>query len=159
MKDFAALFVRHNVLIVLVLLLYPLMAIGKEGNAEKGVHLTLQTQSDAWNKGDLEQFLNGYMHSDQTSFVSGGTKVKGYDALRDRYLKKYGSSSQTMGKLSFSDLEVSKLGRKNALCIGHWLVERSDKSTIGGIFSLVFVRTKSGWKIMHDHTSVADAKA
>jgi ketosteroid isomerase-like protein len=161
MKDFGAVGIRLAFNIVVAFLLCPAMAIcssAKTSSADEGVHRLLQTQSDAWNRGDLDQFLTGYLRSDQTSFVSGGTEVRGYEALHDRYQKKYGNSRQTMGKLSFSDLKVQELGRNNALCIGHWLLERTDKTTIGGIFSLVFARTKSGWKIMHDHTSVVDSK-
>jgi len=161
MKDFGATRIRRAFYIVVAFLLCPAIAIcssAKTSSANAGVQKLLETQASAWNSGDLDEFLTGYLRSDQTSYVSGGTEVKGFSALRDRYQKKYGNSRQTMGKLSFSDLEVQDLGRSNALCIGHWLLERTDKSTVGGIFSLVLVRTKSDWKIMHDHTSVNDAK-
>lgn len=118
------------------------------------VKAVLQMQADAWNNGELDKFLTGYSQSEDISFVSGESQTWGYASLRNRYVKKYGDSKATMGKLTFSNLKVQELGKNNALCIGHWLVEKSDKSTIGGIFSLVLRREKSGWKIIHDHTSV-----
>ncbi len=85
--------------------------------------------------------------------------MKGYDALESRYRKKYGTSKDTMGKLSFSDLEIQSLGASNALCIGHWLVERAGKPSLQGIFSLVLTEDGGAWKIIHDHTSLSQTPA
>jgi ketosteroid isomerase-like protein len=128
----------------------------KAANATANVTALLQMQADAWNRGDLDTFVSGYLHSPEISYVSSDSEVWGYDALRDRYQRKYGDKHDTMGTLKFSDLKVQDLGRRNALCIGRWHLERSDKPTVDGIFSLVLVHTNSGWKIMHDHTSVSE---
>jgi len=161
MKDFSTVAFRRAFYLVVALLLCPSIALSssaKTYSADEGVRGLLDAQSNAWNRGDLDEFLTGYLNSNEISFVSSSGEVRGLEALRERYQKKYGSNRETMGKLSFSDLKVQNLGSTNALCIGHWQVDKSDKSTIGGIFSLVLVRTKSGWKIMHDHTSVFDTK-
>lgn len=126
----------------------------KEAGATSGVTELLSMQSDAWNKGDIDKFLTGYVNSTEISFVSAESEVWGYEALRDRYVKKYGDNKTTMGELSFGDLKIQNLGADNALCIGHWHLKRDGKDPLNGIFSLVVVRTKSGWKILHDHTSV-----
>jgi ketosteroid isomerase-like protein len=131
-------------------------SMAKTSAAKTNVTALLQMQADAWNRGDLDTFVSGYLHSPETSYVSSDSEVWGYDALRDRYQRKYGDKHDTMGTLKFSDLKVQDLGRRNALCIGRWHLERSDKPTVDGIFSLVLVRTNSGWKIMHDHTSVSE---
>ncbi len=122
-------------------------------HARAAVTAVLQMQADAWNRGDLDAFLTGYLHSPETSYVSSDSEVWGYDALRDRYQRKYGDKHDTMGTLKFFNLKVQDLGRRNALCIGHWHLDRTDKPPLEGIFSLTFVRTQDGWKIMHDHTS------
>ncbi len=161
MKDFRTLGIRRAFCLILAFLLCPAIAIcssAKWSSAGESVRKLLEMQSNAWNRGDLDEFLTGYLPSNETSFVSSGGEVRGIEALRDRYQKKYGDKRETMGKLSFSELKVQNLGRTNALCIGHWQLERIDKPTVGGIFSLVLARTNAGWKIMHDHTSVADAK-
>jgi ketosteroid isomerase-like protein len=118
---------------------------------------TLQTQADAWNAGDLDKFMTAYLKSSEITFVSADGEMRGYDALESRYRKKYGTSRDTMGKLSFSDLQVRSLGKANALCIGHWLVERAGQPNLQGIFSLVLTEVNGGWKIIHDHTSVSPA--
>lgn len=115
---------------------------------------TLRAQADAWNAGDLDLFMTYYVKSPDITFVSADGEMKGYEALEARYRKKYGNSKETMGKLSFSDLQVKLLGEFNALCVGHWLVERPDHSKLQGMFSLILTKTNRSWKIIHDHTSL-----
>lgn len=133
-------------------------AVAKEdSDAGKAVTEILNMQKDAWNKGDLDQFMSGYLHSPDISFTSGGKEVWGYDALKERYQKRYGQSKDTMGQLKFTDLKTFELGPKNELVIGHWHLDLAS-SSLDGVFSLIFVKAKDGWKIFHDHTSLAEKK-
>lgn len=119
----------------------------------------LAMQAEAWNKGDLDTFMTGYLRSDQTSYTSGGKVVWGYEALKERYEKRYGNSKESMGKLSFSDLKTVDLEKNHALCIGHWHLEGGEKKVFDGVFSLILRHDKSGWKVIHDHTSlIQDSK-
>ncbi|CAN5501534.1 hypothetical protein BH10CYA1_BH10CYA1_39650 [soil metagenome] len=124
-------------------------------NVSVEVTKTLEAQAQAWNAGDLDKFMSSYLKSPDITFVSADGEMKGYDALESRYRKKYGTSRDTMGKLSFSELEIQSLGEENALCIGHWLVERTGRPSLQGIFSLVLTVDAGGWKIIHDHTSLS----
>ncbi len=124
-------------------------------NVSVEITKTLQAQAEAWNAGDLDKFMTSYLKSPDITFVSADGEMKGYDALESRYRKKYGTSRDTMGKLSFSELEIQLLGDTNALCIGHWLVERADQPKLQGIFSLVLTEDTGTWKIIHDHTSLS----
>lgn len=123
------------------------------------IETTLQSQADAWNAGDLDKFMTAYLNSPEITFVSADGEMKGYEALEARYRKKYGTSRDTMGKLSFSDLQIKLLEKQHALCIGHWLVERPDHSKLQGMFSLVLDKVDGAWKIIHDHTSLFPAAA
>lgn len=126
-------------------------------NVSDEITKTLQAQAEAWNAGDLDKFMTAYLRSPAITFVSADGEMKGYDALESRYRKKYGTSRDTMGKLSFSELEIRALGDNNALCIGHWLVERPKQPNLQGIFSLVLTKDLGEWKIIHDHTSLSQA--
>lgn len=132
----------------------------KNSNQEtKLITSTLLAQADAWNEGDLDKFMTAYLNSPEITFVSADGEMKGYEALAARYRKRYGSSRDTMGKLSFSDLQIRLLGSENALCVGHWLVERPDHSKLQGMFSLVLDKVDGAWKIIHDHTSLFPSAA
>jgi ketosteroid isomerase-like protein len=38
--------------------------------------------------------------------------------------------------------------------MGRWLLQRSGQNS-GGIFTLLFRKTRVGWRIVHDHTSTS----
>lgn len=132
---------------------------GESGTARTRVESMLKGQSERWNSGDLEGFMRGYLDSPETTYISGGTEVRGYEALARRYRDRYGSDRSTMGKLAFHDLEVQILSGKSALCTGAWHLARAGQPDIEGMFSLVLVRKAGDWKIIHDHTSVKERKS
>ena len=113
----------------------------------------LHAQQRAWNRGDIEGFMNGYARSRSTIFVSEDTVTRGWQTVRNRYKKKY-SDREKMGTLAFSDLEITPLGPSAAIVIGRWQLKRKiDKPH--GRFTLVFRHLTEGWRIVHDHTSAA----
>jgi len=57
-----------------------------------------------------------------------------------------------MGTLKFSEIRITPLSSDAAIVLGRWqLVRPKDKPH--GAFTLLFRRTTSGWRIVHDHTS------
>src|SRR4026209_664143 len=77
-------------------------------NSATEIRSILQAQQDAWNRGDIDGFMNGYARSASTVFISEDTLRRGWQTVRDRYRKKY-SSRAKMGTLTFSDLEITLL--------------------------------------------------
>lgn len=115
----------------------------------------LEMQSEAWNRGDLDQFMSAYQKSEQISYTSSGEITWGYQAIADRYKGKYKPHDAKMGTLRFSELKVSPLGKTSAYCIGRWHLKKEDKSELGGVFTLVLIKDGKNWKIVHDHTSLS----
>ena len=116
------------------------------------IERVLTDQAAAWNRGDLEAFMDGYWRSPDLVFTSGGNLQRGWRTTFDRYLTTYGTSPETMGRLTFSDLEIHPLGDSAAWVLGRWRLD-NDGETMGGIFSLVFRQIDGRWLIVHDHTS------
>jgi beta-aspartyl-peptidase (threonine type) len=115
------------------------------------IRAVMSAQVAAWNRGDIDGFMEGYARSDATEFVSGDKITRGWRTVGDRYRKKYGSREK-MGRLTFSDIKITPLGADAAIVLGRWqLVRPNDKPH--GIFSLLFRHTPAGWRIVHDHTS------
>src|SRR5229473_1316132 len=77
----------------------------------------LHAQQRAWNRGDIDGFMNGYARSRSTIFVSEDTVTRGWQTVRNRYKKKY-SDRAKMGTLTFFDLEITPLGPRAAIVIG-----------------------------------------
>lgn len=121
--------------------------------ASREIAALVARQEQAWNRGDLDAFLNEYLKSAQVTYVSNGSVKRGFSAIREHYLGRYGNSRASMGQLRLSDLEVSDVGDKHVLCIGKFTVIHHAHVPIYGRFSLLFVKTKDGWKIMYDHSS------
>jgi ketosteroid isomerase-like protein len=119
------------------------------------IRSVLQAQQDAWNRGDIDGFMNGYARSASTVFISEDTIRRGWQTVRDRYRKKY-SSRAKMGTLTFSDLEITPLSSDSAVATGRWKLKRANDQPHGR-FTLILKHLPEGWRIVHDHTSAAPA--
>jgi uncharacterized protein (TIGR02246 family) len=128
---------------------------GAANDPRAAIERVLEAQVAAWNRGDLDAFMDGYWRSPDLVFTSGGAVQRGWQTTLDRYRASYGTSPETMGRLTFSDLEVHPLGPGAAWALGRWGLEHGDGGKVGGVFSLVFREIDGRWVIVHDHTSVA----
>src|SRR5713101_5548518 len=124
-----------------------------EAKTIAAIRAVLDAQRDAWNRGDIEGYMDGYDRSPNTEFVGGDNISRGWQTVLDRYKKNY-NSREKMGMLTFSDLEITMLSKDAALVLGRWRLKRANDEP-HGVFTLLFRKTKSGWKIVHDHTSSA----
>jgi len=120
------------------------------------VEHVLNIQQEAWNRHDLDAFMDGYWKSPELTFFSGAKESKGWQATIDRYRATYQSAGKEMGKLEFSDLQIEPLGSQAAFVRGAWQLTMSDGKTPHGRFTLIFRKFSDGWKIIHDHTSAAE---
>jgi uncharacterized protein (TIGR02246 family) len=121
--------------------------------AQAAIRAVLDAQAAAWNRGELETYMDGYARSDNTVFVSGDRVTRGWQTVLERYKKAYDSRDK-MGVLTFSDVEITVLSKDAAIVLGRWHLQRS-KDEPHGRFTLLFRKTNAGWKIVHDHTSSA----
>jgi beta-aspartyl-peptidase (threonine type) len=120
------------------------------------VRALLHRQEADWNRGDLEAFLGGYWKSPKLVFQSGGVRHEGWEATRERYLRRYKAEGRSMGRVAFADIEVVPLAADAVLARGSWRLELPDGSRPGGLFTLVLKKFPEGWRIVHDHTSMAE---
>lgn len=123
---------------------------------EEGIKHALLSQIEAWNHGNLENFMKGYWQSPDLTFFSGATVTKGWEPTLLRYRQRYQSEGKEMGKLEFQDLNIDLLSRRSAVVTGKWQLTMSDGKQPHGLFTLIFKRMPNGWKIVHDHTSAAE---
>jgi ketosteroid isomerase-like protein len=122
-------------------------------NSVAEIQSVLNAQQDAWNRGDIDAFMNGYAQSASTVFVSEDEVRRGWETVRDRYRIRY-SDGAKMGTLSFSDIEITMLSSDAAVVLGLWRLKRANDEPHGR-FTLIFKRLPEGWRIVHDHTSAA----
>lgn len=139
-----------------IVLMFAALHLSAQESPEKAVRAVLDAQVQAWNIGNIDEFMQGYWQSDSLRFASGGSVKRGWKTTLDRYKASYPNKG-AMGKLTFSNLETSVLSGDAALVFGKWELTReqdkTEKDRPHGLFTLTFRKTPQGWKIIHDHTS------
>ena len=120
-------------------------------DAEADIRAVLTMQMDAWNRGDVDTFMQSYWKSDETQFLGANGVVRGWQAVLERYRKSY-PDRKAMGHVSFSHLEVHVDCSDSAWVIGQYQLERESDHP-AGIFTLNFRKFPEGWRIVADHTT------
>ncbi|HUA57579.1 MAG TPA: DUF4440 domain-containing protein [Verrucomicrobiae bacterium] len=118
------------------------------------IRAMLMNSEAAWNRGDLVAFVSDYEDSPDTTFIGREVTRGGTAAILARYRRGY-PTREAMGTLTFSEIEVRPLAPGLALANGKYSLKRTVEGggDASGRFTLVLRMTKSGWKIIHDHSS------
>jgi uncharacterized protein (TIGR02246 family) len=118
---------------------------------EKAIRNLLRTQNEAWNRGNLDEFMHGYWESDSLMFIGKSGVTYGYQNTLKNYKKGYSDTAQ-MGKLFFDILQVKRLSADYYWVLGKWFLKRSV-GDVGGQYTLLFRKIKGRWVIIADHSS------
>ncbi len=138
--------------VLLSLLLIGLSTIGLAQHADElAIRKVLSDQETAWNKGDIDAFMDGYWNSDSLLFIGSGGVTYGHANTLQRYKTNYNSQAK-MGKLKFNLLHFIQLAADCWMIVGKWQLTR-DAGDIGGHFTLLFRNIGGKWVIVSDHTS------
>ena len=111
----------------------------------------LEVQRQAWNKGDLEGFMQGYLESDSVIFVGKSGPEYGWKTVLENYKKAYPDRA-AMGILTFDIKEVKLMGSEHAFVLGGWHLKR-EKDQPQGYFTLILKKIEGKWKVIADHSS------
>ncbi len=111
----------------------------------------LDMQVEAWNEGDIDGFMAGYLNSDELRFTSGNEVHRGWRQTLQRYRQRYPDRA-AMGTLAFENLDVRVLSEHAAMVFGRFrLTREADEPT--GLFTLLLEQHGEQWLIVADHTS------
>lgn len=129
-------------------------AFSQSSKEETEIRAVLAAQEVAWNRADVAAFMEGYEKSAELTFSGTSGVTRGWQSVLERYRRRY-PGAEAMGKLRYSAIEVRLVGAEAALVLGQFHLTRAEKAggDAAGHFSLVFRKTPSGWRIIHDHTS------
>ncbi len=122
---------------------------------ELGIRNLLVLQADAWNRGDIDSFMTSYWKSDDTTFVGTTGIIRGWHAVLERYHRAY-PNRESMGHLTFSNIEVHQQCANAAFVIGEYRLQR-EKDSPAGVFTLDLRKFDEGWRIVLDHTTAFSA--
>jgi len=110
----------------------------------------LQASATSWNNGDLDGFIAPY--AAESRYMTSEGPI-GRDAMKARYAGKYFGAGKKPRPLRFEQAEVRALGDDHALMTGRYILGGDGQPDQSGWFTLVWVRTPAGWRILHDHSS------
>lgn len=113
----------------------------------------MTTQSEAWNRGDIDGFMTTYWKSEKLQFIGSKGATYGWQNTLDRYKKSY-PSKEAMGFLTFDIINLDKRSRKVISVVGKWHLKRgADLGDLEGHFLLILKKIKGEWLIVADHSS------
>lgn len=140
-------------IILNALLLLSMTVFGQKMTDADAIKTMMLQQSNDWNAGNIDAFMQGYWQSDSLMFVGSRGITYGWQATLDNYKKGYPDRA-TMGTLKFEFLKMDFFNRKTVCSLlGQWHLTRPEKGDVGGYFTLMLKKIKGKWLIISDHTS------
>lgn len=122
-----------------------------QSSEEAAIRRLLTLQTEAWNRGNIDAFMQTYWKSDSLMFIGSKGVVRGWQQTLDNYKKGYPDTA-AMGKLSFNIIQVKPVSREYAFVVGKWMLQRTI-GNLSGHYTLVLRKIKGEWKIVADHSS------
>ncbi|MGN7784285.1 YybH family protein [Niabella sp. 22666] len=137
----------------LLVMVFGVMTIAAlaQSNQESAIRQILAKQTEAWNKGDINAFMQTYWKSDSLVFVGKNGVTYGWQNTLDNYRKGYPDKT-AMGQLKFTIIRIEPLSGQVYNVIGKWHLTR----TIGdlqGHYTLIIRKINGKWLIVQDHSS------
>jgi ketosteroid isomerase-like protein len=141
---------KNRLFLCLLLALFSSVSFSQTKD-ETAIRNVLQAQEIAWNKGDLEKYMQGYWKNDSVMFIGKSGITYGWQKTLDNYKKGY-PNKEAMGKLNFTLLEIKPISAQYYFVVGKWHLQRTI-GNLEGIFTLLFKKINGEWVIVADHSS------
>lgn len=119
-----------------------------KNTAEAGIRLVMEAQELAWNKHDLEGFMEGYWKSEQLKFYGANGLTLGWNKTLENYKKGYPTQAES-GTLNFVINDISKIENDSYWVMGEYHLTRSVGDA-NGVFMIIFKKINGQWKIVAD---------
>ena len=125
--------------------------LGKDNKSpEIQAQEAMTKQAQAWNKGDLDGYMNAYWKSDSLVFI-GKSIQRGWDSVNSSYQKLYSDKSKR-GTLNFTYLKTTTFTENDVMIVGRWEVTIYEAKR-GGNFTVIMKKINNEWKVVYNHTS------
>lgn len=136
---------------LLLICLFLSASAGAQSNDETAIRQLLDKQTAAWNRGDIDRFMEGYWENDSLMFIGKSGVTYGWTNTLNNYKRGYPDTA-AMGKLHFELLTVKRLSDEYYFVVGKWSLQRSI-GNVGGHYNLLFRKINGKWVIIADHSS------
>lgn len=127
------------------------VCVHSQSNDEQAIRRILNDQTEAWNSGNIENFMRGYWKNDSLMFIGKSGVTRGWKTTWENYKKNYPDTT-AMGKLSFYLVQVKQLCPEYFYVVGKWHLKRTI-GDLSGHYTLLLKKIKNQWFIISDHSS------
>ena len=125
-------------------------AQAKMSKDEKAIRATLELTAAGWNKGDLNQYLSAYTPQ-ATEMLSTGP-AGGVEAIEKTMKEGFWKTGKPLQVLRYENVVVRMIGKEGALVTGQYILSGAERPDRKGWFTTVWIKTKDGWRMIHDHS-------
>jgi len=125
-------------------------SVQQMSKAEREIRAALNSTAEGWNAGDLSKYLAVYT-KDATEMLSTGPKG-GVEAIEDTMKRGFWKSGRPEQVLRYENILVRMLGKDGAVVTGQYVLTGAGKPDRSGWFTTAWIKTKDGWRMMHDHS-------
>lgn len=116
------------------------------------VNKMLDDQIEAWNRGDLDAYMNiSYPKSDSIMMIGHNRVVWGWNNIYKVYQRGFPDTA-AMGKLSFEISYMKQLSPEYYFVVGKFIVERAT-NPLSGHFDILLKKIDGKWYIISDHSA------
>lgn len=136
--------------LIALVLLCAAGTFAQKGSPEQQIKAVFQVTADGWNSGDLSKYLSAYV-PDATEMLSTGP-AGGVSAIEKTMRDGFWKTGRPIQQLRYENIVIRMLGKDNALVTGQYVLSGAGKPDRKGWFTTIWVRTKAGWRMMHDHS-------
>lgn len=117
---------------------------------EKAIRATLDATAEGWNKGELNQYLSAYA-KEATEMRSTGP-AGGVEAIEKTMKEGFWKTGKPLQTLRYENVVVRMIGKEGALVTGQFILTGANRPDRTGWFTTVWMKTKAGWRMIHDHS-------
>ena len=136
--------------LILLFMMISVTAFSQKGEEGK-IRQLLLAQTESWNRGDIEGFMQTYWKSDSLMFIGKSGVSRGWQKTLENYKKGYPDEA-SMGKLSFDILKINQVSADHCFVVGKWMLKRTI-GDVSGHYTLLLRKLKGQWVIVADHSS------
>jgi uncharacterized protein (TIGR02246 family) len=123
-------------------------------DAEKEIYDQLNQMVDAWNRHDIDAYVDNFWRSDQLIVVIEGENFRGWDLLNKAYHLGYPNPAE-MGTLTLDRLQVQMIGPELGCALAWYTVTFTKKKELGTA-TIILKKLPEGWRVMISHTSFVE---
>jgi uncharacterized protein (TIGR02246 family) len=121
---------------------------------EKEIYDQLMHMADAWNRHDIDGYLDGFVHSDDLVVVVEGETVRGWDLLSRAYHSGY-PNPQEMGTATIDRVQVQMLAPDLGFVLSSYTISFPKKKEFG-TDTIIMKKVAAGWRELISHSSFVE---